>query len=88
MQRTQNKIRSSKVKDTLRCEDETNTKLMLRFMIVNFRYKIDDEKKKTTERDERFYMFIFKYCDFQLYLALITKSVRFLNAIVTISHDI
>jgi hypothetical protein len=84
MQRTQDKIRSSEVKDTLRCEDETNTKLMLRFMIANFRYEIDDEKRKTTERDEKFYMFISRCCNFQLCLALATKSVRFLNAIVTI----
>jgi hypothetical protein len=88
IQRTQNNIRSSEVKDTLRCEDETNTKLMLRFMIANFRYEIDDEKRKTTKKDERFYMFISRCCDFQLRLALATKSVRSLNAIVTISHDI
>jgi hypothetical protein len=61
---------------------------MLRFMIANFRYEIDDEKKKTTKKNEKFYMFISKCCDFQLRLTLATKSVRSLNAIVTISHDI
>jgi uncharacterized protein YxjI len=64
MQRTQDKIRSLKIKDTLRCEDETNTKLMLRFMIANFRYEINDKKRKTIEKNKRFYMFIFRCCDF------------------------
>jgi hypothetical protein len=64
MQRTQDKVRSSEVKDTLRCENETNTKLMLRFMITNFKYEIDDEKRKITEKDEKFYMFISKCCNF------------------------
>jgi hypothetical protein len=64
MQRTQNKIKSLKVKNTLRYENETNTKLILRFMIANFKYEINDEKRKTTERNEKFYMFIFKCCDF------------------------
>jgi hypothetical protein len=57
-------------------------------MIANFKYEINDEKKKTTEKDKKFYMFISKCCDFQLRFALATKSVRFLNVIVTISHDI
>jgi hypothetical protein len=57
-------------------------------MIANFKYEINDEKRKITEKDERFYMFISRCCDFQLRLALATKSMRFLNAIVTISHDI